>query len=193
MSKRQLVLGVAGAALSLLVLVIVPGASAEGQEQAAHGRLSADTIVDGVPCAAGHYWRFADGHLHRCQLSRAAKVHGVELPAKSTVAFEPGGTWAFVFLPGTTVLEGHRCRGGGHSYMTEFHENGRLKLCWLEHEEVIDGVPCARATFLGEVFGGGPSGVIFHEDGKLAGCRASRDVTINGRTFRKGERVGQKW
>jgi hypothetical protein len=176
---------------AVIVLGVACWASATAAERATSERfrLTRPTEIDGVPCAAGYVWRFADGRLAQCTLERAATVRNMRLPQGSVVAFKRDGANAFVFLPGPTAIEGHTCRGHGHDVQTVFHSNGRLALCWLEQDEMIQDVPCARTTFLGEVFGP-PSGVTFAADGMLTGCRLSRTLTDDGRVFAKGSRVG---
>jgi regulator of RNase E activity RraA len=45
-----------------------------------------------------------------------------------------------------------------------------------------------RASFFSDVFGGTVR-VTFYEDGKLRTCKVSQDVSIQGRTFRRGDRI----
>ena len=73
--------------------------------------------------------------------------------------------------------------------MTHFHPNGELRLCWLSRDEVIQGVPCARATFWGEFFGGKYATTEFHDNGALASCVASAAADIGGRHYAAGDRV----
>jgi hypothetical protein len=186
---RLVVAGIAAAWLAVGAGVLAAGAAGAAAPPV-RCLLTANVDIEGVPCAAGYAWRFPDGRLQRCTLARSARVRGAVLPARTIVVFAPNGSCAQVFLPETTMVEGHACRGGGHSYMTGFHPNGRLKLCWLDSEETIQGVPCARASFLGELFHRSPSGVELAADGRLVGCRASRDFSVNGSTYVKGERVG---
>jgi|WetSurMetagenome_2_1015567.scaffolds.fasta_scaffold51143_3 hypothetical protein len=145
--------------------------------------------TDGVPCDPGRLHQYASGRLQDCTLARDAAVRGVLLPARTVVALEEDGGLRFVFLPRTVTFEGHACRGEGHDYMTRFHPNGRLRLCWLEHDETIQDVPCSRFTWMRDVFGR-PSGVEFADDGRLTGCRLSRDIVRDGQAFQKGRRVG---
>ena len=88
----------------------------------------------------------------------------------------------------TTDIEGYQCRGHGHDFMTTFHPDGRLKLCWMPENRDIQGVPCAAFSFWADIFGN-PSGVYFHANGSLAECRLSRDVTVGGVRFRKNDRI----
>jgi len=101
----------------------------------------------------------------------------------------PDGSIHHVFLPGTTMMGEHSCRGGGHDWMTHFHPNGELRLCWLSRDEVIQGVPCSRATFLGEFFGRKYATTEFRENGALASCVASTDTNVGGQHYEAGDRV----
>ena len=146
--------------------------------------LFAITLVLAQPAAADHEpepaWRY---------LNHAETVHGHVLPAGTRVRPDAAGNPDIAFLGEDTLLEGHLCRGGdGHGYMTGFHSNGRLRLCWLREAETVQGVPCRRATFLNDLIG--PSvGVTFHPDGSLAGCKLDQDFTLDGVTYDGGSRI----
>ena len=175
--------------LAVLALFAIPCCAKQDEVQRETRRtLAENTEIGGVPCRAGLAWMRPDGTLASCSLSRPAEIRGASLPAGSRVALEPDGSIRFVFLPGDTVVEGHRCRGGGHDWMTRFHPNGRLRTCWLADDEEIDGVPCRRASFWQDVFGGGASTEL-REDGSLAACAAAREVVVEGRSYGRGERV----
>jgi len=121
-------------------------------------------------------------------LESSETIQGHILPAGTRVSLDNVGNLGICFLGRDTELEGHLCRGAGHNYMTGFHSNGRLRLCWLKEPETIQGVPCRRATFFNDAFG--PTvGVMFHADGSLAGCKLDRDFTVDRREFRSGERI----
>ena len=105
------------------------------------------------------------------------------------MAFNADGTSAFVFLPRTTMIEGYACRGSGHGFMTQFHENGALKLCWMPDNRVIRNVPCAGFSVWSDILRARPSGVYFHDNGQLSSCRLSTDVTIDGVTLKKDQRI----
>ena len=64
---------------------------------------------------------------------------------------------------------------------------GAVATAWLARDEVIQGIPCARATFWGELTGGG--GTRFDESGRLRRCRIARDVTIQGVPFEQGDQI----
>lgn len=155
-----------------------------------HITLKAAEVIEDVPCAAGDMWRFTDsGRLHRCTTDRDAVVRNAPLPKGSTVAFNDDGSHRYVFLPKTTVIEGHACRGAGHNFMTGFHANGRLKLCWLPDDATIQGVTCAGFSFWSDAIRRNPSGVTFHPNGQLKSCRLAKDAQVDGATVRKGTRI----
>ena len=189
-------------AASAVLLTLLPSVSLSASPSAspAAGRETGPKVVrskpgtpveiDGVPCAAGYVFRFgATGRLSQCTLDGDAIVHNADLRKGSTVALEPDGSIRYVFLPGTTMVGEHSCRGQGHGWMTHFHPNGELRLCWLSRDEVIQAVPCSRATFLGEFFGRKYATTEFHENGALASCLASTSTEVGGRHYRAGERV----
>ena len=179
------------AAVLLTLLPAATPASAQGTHpKVVRSKPAEPADIDGVPCAAGYVFRFeATGKLSQCTLDRDATVRNAELRKGSTVALNPDGTIHHVFLPGTTMVGEHSCRGGGHDWMTHFHPNGELKLCWLARDEVIQGVPCSRATFPGEVFGRKYATTEFHENGALASCIASAATDVGGQRYEAGARV----
>ncbi len=189
---------VASAALLTLLSAISPSASPaagsdpgrETEPKVVRSKPGAPVEIDGVPCAAGYVFRFeATGRLSQCTLDRDAVVRNADLQKGTTVALNPDGAIRYVFLPGTAMVGEHSCRGGGHDWMTHFHPNGVLRLCWLSRDEVIQGVPCSRATFLGEFFGRKYATTEFHENGALASCLASSATAVGGRDYEAGERV----
>jgi hypothetical protein len=170
-------------------LVLAPAAAGETVTRKS---LTAPETVQGIRCERV-VWQRSDGSLDSCFLAEDQVVDGRSLPAGSRIALDADGRLDFAFLPATTEIDGHECRGGGHDFMTGFHPGGALRLCWLAADEEIQGVPCARSTIPGEIwrglFGLEKAGVSFHADGKLAGCRLSRDFTHDGRVHEKGSRI----
>jgi len=176
-------------ALTLLAAAVPEGAQ-EAKPKIVRSKPSTPVEIDGVPCAAGYAFREeSTGRLHQCRLDRDAVVRTAELKKGTTVALNPDGSIRYVFLPGTTMVGEHSCRGGGHDWMTHFHPNGELRLCWLSRDEVIRGVPCSRATFWGEFFGGKYATTEFHDNGSLSSCVASTATDIGGRRCAAGDRV----
>ena len=145
--------------------------------------LIAAFLIGSFPASAG-----TDSDTTWRTLVRSETIQGHALPAGTRIEFDRDGNMDICFLGRDTKLAGHLCRGGGHSYMTLFHPNGRLRLCWLKEAEMIRNIPCRRATFFNDVFG--PTvGVQFHPDGSLAGCKLDRDFTVEGRMFQSGQRI----
>jgi hypothetical protein len=139
---------------------------------------------------AGVRWRdtvFIDpqGRVREGRLAAEAQLGAVAAPDGAWVALDPAGAVDFVFLPRTMALEAHLCRGGGHDYMTRFHPNGRLRSCWLDRDEVVDGLPCRGS---GWFLLGGVS-TEFHDDGRLAACTLARPAIVDGQALPAGARV----
>jgi hypothetical protein len=158
-------------------------------------RLRAPTVLDGTRCArVGGFLDgrratlYANGRLESCAIAGEIDWFGHRLPAGTWIFQHPDGAPRHVYLSRDSSLQGHRCRGSGWGgWQTTFHANGALRTCWLAEREVVDGVPCQRATFRGEIRGN--TSTVLREDGSLRSCRAAADVTRAGRVFRKGERV----
>ncbi len=95
----------------------------------------------------------------------------------------------YCFLPQDTKIQGLLCRGDeNNGWETAFYTNGNLAVAWLAQPAEIGGVPCASANFWTELLGGSAV-VYFHENGKLARCKLSRDANIQGHNFEKGDIV----
>jgi hypothetical protein len=188
---RSIVFGsLAVGAAAVFALLMVNGSGADAKRD--RGRTIAVkpgevTIVQGVPCR-GSFERYPDGKLKSCVLAREDTLSGQLFAEGTVVNFTPEGIFDWCFLQEDTFIQGHLCRGETHGFMTHFHPNGKLKLAWLGRDEVIQGIPCSKFTWFGDVFGGA-SGVSFHPNGMLNHCKLSKAVTIGGRTFKKGEHV----
>lgn len=152
--------------------------------------IATSQTIEGVPCGAGRIWKFKDtGVLHRCTLDRDAVVRGVAFPKGTSVTFNADRSHRIVFLPQTTMIDGHACKGSADNFMTGLYADGKLQLCWLPEDAVIDGVPCAAFSFWSDVVMRNASGVYFHQNGKLMSCRLSKPFKQDGRTLAKGERI----
>jgi hypothetical protein len=184
------ILACTAAALLTLCPATVRASAQDTHPKVVRSKSAGPAEIGGVPCAAGYIFRFeATGKLSQCTLGRDAVVHNADLRKGSTVALNPDGTIHHVFLPGTTMVGGRSCLGQGHGWMTHFHPNGELKSCWLSRDEVIQGVPCSRATFFGEFFGRKYANTEFHENGALASCVASAAASVGGQRYEAGARV----
>jgi hypothetical protein len=178
-------------------LMLLAGAPLSAQQGVAvqEVSLAADTVLDGVPCrrTGGGFVRrkaqvHAAGSLRACELSEQSVLAGHALPAGTWVYLHVDGQIDYAWLRRDTLLQGHLCRGTGYGgWQTTFYGGGALRTCWLARDEIIDGVPCSRATFLGEVRGGART--LFERDGRLRSCRAARDFAYGEERFRRGEQV----
>ena len=112
------------------------------------------------------------------------------MPPKSWINLTHNGDPDFVFPGRDTKINGYPCRGGGGAEgpSTALYPSGKFKTCWLAADVVVDGIPCMHASFLSDVFTGAAD-TDFHENDKLKGCKLSRDTTLEGRVFNRGDRV----
>jgi hypothetical protein len=152
--------------------------------------LSADTVIDGVPCA--HHARIPaefhpDGALGGCLLSREHVVGPHRFPVNSWLDFTPQHVLWQAWLSANTTLDGHTCRGDGYKqWSVRFHTNGRLAGCYLARDTLIAGVPCMRGTFLNEIRGGSRTALRLYANGSFRQCQAARAV---GDSIRKWQVV----
>jgi len=65
-----------------------------------------------------------------------------------------------------------------------FYPSGKLKQCYLAGDQMVQGVPCMSGGFFGDGRGGGAK---FHESGKLASCKLTKDFGA----WHKGDRFVQ--
>jgi hypothetical protein len=115
-------------------------------------------------------------------------VTRIQAPEKSWINLRRQGEPWYVFLAHDAIVNGYPCRGGGHDFSTTLYPGGELKTCWLAEDHTVDGVPCMRAGFFADAFGGGAS-LDFHANGSLENCRLSRDFTFRGHAFRAGGHI----
>ena len=158
----------------LQVAVLLPSAFAGTSGSLTRLDLDEPTEIEGIPCR-DEALLYPDGRLEGCRLSRDAKVAGHMFPEGSWPYFDPPGTLKCVFLDHDHEVQGYLLRGESHHYQTCFHPNGWLSFGNLKEPTVVQGVPCEKSTrklWLTK----GPSGIYFHDNGRLKGCRLSRDV-----------------
>ena len=167
LEMKQLLLILLSAPLSLSAIADFTGGLTKLE-------LAEPTEFEGVPCK-DEALLYPDGRLEGCRLSRDAKVAGHMFPKGSWPYFDPPGTLNCVFLEHDYEVQGYLLRGESHHYQTCFHTNGWLRFGNLKEPTVIQGVPCEKSTrkiWLSI----GPSGIYFHDNGRLKGCRLSRDI-----------------
>jgi hypothetical protein len=193
-SKLPRSLALAGGTLALLVLMIFlsipsqdPARSTPGDTVSSGRTVTEPVEIQDVSCI-GRLQFYQNGKLKSCTLARLDTLSGQPLDEGTVVAFTSDGLLDWCFLQHDTEIQGHLCKGEGHEFMTCFHPNGKLRLVWLGRAEDIQGVPCAEYSFWAEVFGGG-GGTYFWENGNLRRCRVSRDFTVEGHSFSKGDAI----
>ncbi|MGA3023145.1 MAG: hypothetical protein ABSF98_00095 [Bryobacteraceae bacterium] len=148
---------------------------------------SAAAAINEYPCAGGTTSYVARTGLTSCKVSRETAFGEARVPEGSTISLREDKP-AFTFLSRDARIDGYTCRGGEHDWSTAFYPSGKLKVCWLAADQDVQGVPCMRASFFSDVFGG-TAGVHFYENGKLRTCKVSRDTSIQGRRFRSRDHV----
>jgi hypothetical protein len=164
--------------LSTLVLTAV-GVALAAPSQAdsiSWRRLEAAATFDGVSCAptgrasAGF---FANGRLHGCPIAADTTIEGHRLAAGTWIYFTDDGALWRAWLVRNTELGGVLCKGTGYKgWSVEFHATGKLAMCYLAREQVIDGVTCRKGSFWGEVTGGVKT--YFEANGRLRSCARAR-------------------
>ena len=179
-------------ALLFIMLGTIPISGLAGETPANHRmKLQEPREIQGYPCAKGYAWFYSNGNLQRCTVSRDITFAEARVPAQSIISMQADGKPNSVSLFHDSEVAGYTCRGGGllgpsESWTTAFFPTGKLKLCWLASDQIIQGVPCMHASFMGDVFGGS-AGTYFYESGKLKSCKLSKDYGIQHR----GQRFAQ--
>ncbi|MCK7533822.1 MAG: hypothetical protein MZV63_23720 [Marinilabiliales bacterium] len=117
-----------------------PGAKGETGPTVVRSKPAAPVEIDGVPCAAGYVFRFeATGRLSQCRLDRDAVVHNADLQEGNHRGAQPGWHHPVRVSARHDAGGGAQLPGQGHGWMTHFHPNGQLRLCWLSRDEVDPG------------------------------------------------------
>ena len=179
------------AVLSALWFVLIAPPVSGQEPQLRTITIEQPRTIDGIPCGPTGKAKarlYSSGKLESCPLAVDHVLHGHTLKAKTWVYIDKFGTLTHAWLAQNTKIQGHTCKGTGYDgWVTEFYPTGRLKLCYLAEEELIQGVPCRKGSFWGEVTGGVK--VSFYENGNLESCRAARDFSRAGRDYKKRRRV----
>lgn len=149
------------------------------------GQAAEAVTVQGIPCAADWLHLGPDQEPRLFRLAAPCRIDGVELPADSWVRLRPAGDpngRVVCTFPGTTVIQGHACLGGGgvKGPQTGFHPGGALQGFHGAGDPVIQGVPCR---------GGVLHPIRLHPDGSLGECTLARDTVIGGVPCRKHRRI----
>jgi antitoxin component YwqK of YwqJK toxin-antitoxin module len=146
-------------------------------------RLKQDTEIQGTPCAKGYAWLYADGKLENCAVSKEVAFGEAKLPVGSILALEWTGAPKYAMMQHDSEVAGVKCSGGNwllgpsEGAMVVLYPSGKLEQCWLAGDQVVQGVPCMTAGFIG-LFGDGArrdGGAKFYESGKLQSCTLVKD------------------
>jgi len=176
--------------IAALGVLLIASRVLAGDPQTYRRHLDRATEIQGYPCAKGYAWFHSDGRLDSCTLD-AQSAFGVALaPAGSWIRLTPDGKPLYLGLARNTRILDSVCVGGGalgpqEGFTTAFYPSGKLRLCWLAGDQVVQGVPCrgAGGFFTAVTHGGRNPTAKFGEDGTLQSCTLSKD--FNGR--RPGE------
>lgn len=145
-------------------------------------------VCQEIPCSEEPS-TYENSQIEFCWLNDTYSHLGQVFVKGTGVHFDEDGNLDWVFLPNDMEVQGIGCRGGGHSFMTGFHPNGKLRLGWLIDDQVIQGIPCAKFNFFKAIFAGihGKSGgTYFWDNGQLKQCELSKDFSIKGQLLKKG-------
>ncbi len=171
--------------LLLALVSVYSGAAQTAQPRPATHRttLQQPTEIQGYPCAKGYAWFYADGKLESCGVSRQTAFGEAQLPAQSIIVLLPDGRPDHAMMQHDSEVAGVKCQGGNRllgsaeGSVTVFYPSGKLKLCFLAGDQLIQGVPCMTGGTLG-FFGDGArrdGGAKFYESGKLHSCTLSQN------------------
>jgi len=132
------------------------------------------------------------GELDQCILGDSVKIFGQSFPVGTTIFFNHWGQKVSFWLPSKAIIQGHLIRASDDGVGNSIYSNGQLKAVWLADDQDIDGIPC---TSSGNIFRFGVQVVrlgtrrmaLFYENGRLQRAMLSRDITIQGHSFSKGD------
>lgn len=133
-----------------------------------------------------------NGNPSRCEISKEAKFYGLSLPPKTCVFFNRWGHKLSFWLKDDTRIQGYLIASSNDGIGNSLYTNGKLKAIWLADEEEINGVPCTSSNnpfrFGSQVTSLGTKRMVwFYENGNLQQAMLSRDITIQGHFFKKGD------
>ncbi len=193
-SKRKRVIGLTAGTAVILVFFIFMGTKQKkeisnkpGESFSARQTITGEADIQNVACT-GAVEYYPNGVLKSCFLAREDTLSGQSIDKGTFVAFNAEGALDWCFLQKNTEIQGILCSGEGHSFMTCFYPDGKLKLAWPAKDQTIKGIPIKAWSFWSDAFGGG-SGTYFWENGNIKRCKLGSAVTIEGQTFKRGDIV----
>lgn len=149
------------------------------------------TQIQGYPCDKGYAWFYRNGKLQHCAITRDIPFGEIAIPAGSWIALtEDGSPWGVQMSHDAPIL-GLVCQGGsvlgsGEGPQVALYPNGKLKLCSLAHDQLVQGIPCAHGGIVASISSIDP-GVYLYESGKLKSCKLAADYGA----MKKGDRFQQ--
>lgn len=182
---------------SIIALLLFPALPAAArQPEFVRRQLDQPSVVSDVRCAAtGRHSAdfFPNGALRSCPLASDTTIATHRLSAGTWITIDSLRRLEAAWLEKNTVLAGHTCKGTGYKgFHVRFRPgNGSLFSCYLARDTIIAGVPCLHGSFWTEVRGGSRSVAVFHPEGSLAGCQASREFTLDGVRYPRWTRIAR--
>ena len=185
-------------AICMLLVGVGYGVAQTAQPRPATHRtkLKQATEIQGYPCDKGYQWFYADGKLRDCTVSQETQYGEALIPRGSIINLNPNGSLWGVQLAHSTRIHDVLCDGGGilgpaEGASAAFYPSRKLERCWLAGDQVVQGVPCMTAGFIG-LFGDGArrdGGAKFYESGKLESCTLAKDFggKRRGEHFQQGQ------
>jgi ABC-type nickel/cobalt efflux system permease component RcnA len=162
-------------------------------------KLRQTTEIQGYSCDKGYTWLYADGKLNECWVSQETQYGDALIPRGSVIYLTPDGRTEIAMLQHNTEIADVKCSGGNwllgpsEGAMTSFYPSGKLKLCYLAGDQMVQGVPCRHEeSILGVAYGiavkhPNDPDIEFYESGKLKSCTLTKD--FGGK--RRGEHFQQ--
>lgn len=176
---------------ALLFCLVLPSACWAFAPNSIRNKLQHNTTIQGYPCARGSIWFYPSGALNQCVLARVWTVGDAHIPRNSILILRSDGTVDYVLLSHDTVIDGYRSEGGAfmgtaEGVVTAFYPSERVLSLYLTKDHMIQGVPCRGNgwSMLSDPIGNGNQ-VEFYEEGKLRGCKLTRDYGGG----KKGQRI----
>lgn len=157
--------------------------------------LSKDYDKDGNILPVGSKLFFEEnGNLTGCRISKESKFYGQLFPAHTCVFFNRWGHKFSFWLPEDTQIQGRLIAATSDGIGNSLLLNGKLKAIWLADDDEINGVPCSSSMnifrFGSRVLSLGTKRMVwFYDNGQLQQAMLSRDVIIQGHSFKKGDLI----
>jgi hypothetical protein len=175
----------------LFFCVMLCAGHAQPQAQTYRKKLDQPTEIQGYPCAKGYAWFYHGGQLQKCTVTREMPFGEITIPAGSWITLLPDGNPWGVQMSHDAPMLGMVCEGGsflgtGEASDVGVYPSGKLKVCYLASDQLVQGVPCAHGGFFASMSSVHPN-VNFYESGKLKSCKLAKDYGSQ----RRGERFQQ--